>query len=60
MPIVIDAKLVEDRVAVLRVGPRALRVPEVEAADEHELAVSRVLAVLEALARVGRAIESTA
>ena len=38
MPFVVDAKLVEFRVAVLRARPSVLRASvEAEAADEHEL-----------------------
>ena len=38
MPIVVDAKLVENRVAVLRARPGVPRASvEAEAADEHEL-----------------------
>ena len=58
--VVVHAELVVDGVAVLGRRPRVLGVLQVEAADEHELAVWRVLAKLRRLSRIGRAIEAAA
>eukprot|EP00326_Haptolina_ericina_P014132 CAMPEP_0181203412 /NCGR_PEP_ID=MMETSP1096-20121128/19370_1 /TAXON_ID=156174 ORGANISM="Chrysochromulina ericina, Strain CCMP281" /NCGR_SAMPLE_ID=MMETSP1096 /ASSEMBLY_ACC=CAM_ASM_000453 /LENGTH=269 /DNA_ID=CAMNT_0023294007 /DNA_START=193 /DNA_END=999 /DNA_ORIENTATION=- len=52
------AKLVEDRVSVLCARPGVLRARQVEPADEHEPIVP--LDVLEALPRVGRAVDAVA
>jgi len=60
MLLIVDAELVKDRVAVLGLRPGVLRLLEVEAAQEHESAIGRVLTVLEALARVGCTVQAAA
>lgn len=60
MLLIVDAELVKDRVAVLGLRPGVLRLLEVEAAQEHESAIGRVLTVLEALAWVGCTVQAAA
>jgi len=59
MRFVINAKLVKRGIPMRSSRPRVLRAQQVEAANEHEIAVLRTLsfAVLERLSRVGRALQ---